>query len=413
MHYNKIREIIQIKADILAEGINIDDSIKQLHKYNPRKNHLYDHSPESLNFRIPEDIILLDNIYNKSIIVRNRINSKSEWTLYTDSQGVYIKNSINNQRVEVTFPSPLVTQNQKINNQPIDKIVTKLGTDLCGIIFSNNCFYFGSKDECKFCEILPTYLEYKSYPTATKKVNHIIEAFESIVSMNDDFEHLVITTGNYVNYDETVKVFCEIGKGIKSVKNNNSIISTATLMPPDDFTLIDKLKESGFDNVYFDLELYDRNLFEIITPGKAKYGYDKLINALEYAVKVFGKGHVFTNLVYGIQSSKSDFSDNMVDAKKENQICLEASEYLISKDIVPVFTVYHSSGRNEMGVRTLNKKELFNFFEAYGQLLYKSKIVNNTNESIIFSLSSTSNTMYNDGYVLAKIKEQEGVIKCS
>ncbi|MGD6874233.1 radical SAM protein [Sutcliffiella horikoshii] len=408
MSYIDFREAMKLKAYLLAEGLNIDKSIESNTNFNYKKFHLYDHSSETPSIIIPDDIIIFhDKEYSgKDIISRNRFNPNSKWLVKLINGKLVLENpdgKIN----DISFPPRPLFDNLEVNNQPLEKLVTKLGTDLCGVILSNNCFYFGSKKECKFCEILPTYLDYKSYPTATKKTKHLIDALNKALEADNTFEHIVITTGNVGSYDKTLELFIEVGKGIKETKDTKKIISTATLMPPNDFTYIDKLKEAGFDNVYFDLEILDENLFNIVVPGKADYGYQRLIDALKYATNIFGKGNVFSNLVYGIQTLPESLETLNIDFIKENQKCLEAVDFLLNINVLPVFTVYHSSGRNEIGKIELEGSKLFEFFEEYGRRIYGSNLIPESRKSIIFSLGSTSNTMYNDGFVLAALESQK------
>jgi hypothetical protein len=407
MNCNKFKEAMYIKTTLLADGLNVSkDIINYFPNYNYKKYHLYDHSTETSTFKIPDDIILLNEtcIPNKPVISRVRYNSLSNWELKCNGESIILINKENKKNYDVSLPAKPNFNDLKINNTPIDNIVTKLGTDLCGVILSNSCFYYGSKKECKFCEILPTHIKHKSYSQATKKDIDVINAFTEAILSDDSFEFIVLTSGNVISYDYTCKKFIDIGFGLKEIKNKRKLDLTATLMPPSDFSYIDKLKESGFDKAYFDLEVYDQTLFEIIAPGKAEYGYNKLLEALKYAVDVFGEGSVYTNLIYGIQSLPHSLDTSKINYKFENEIAMEAVNKLLDYRIVPVFTVYHSSGKNEIGPIKLDKEAMFDFFIEYGKTVYNSNLIPPSRNSVIFSLGSISNTLYNDAYVLAMLE---------
>ncbi len=399
-----------IKSSLLAEGLNIDESIQNLSNFNQKKYHLYDHSPETPTFTMPEDIILhYDEFTQKPVIARNRFNSKSPWVLKSENDQLILQGP-HTRLSEVDFPTPTNFGDLTVNEEPLDQVATKLGVDLCGVILSNYCFYFGSKTECRFCEILPTYLERRAYPQATKRTSHVVEACTKAIMNDSSFSHIVLTTGNVGTYDYTCELFEEIGEGLKGLRRTKNVKLTGTLMPPTNFAHIDKLKQAGFDNVYFDLEVFDRHLFKTIAPGKEEYGYDKLIDALTYAVDVFGKGHVFTNLIYGIQTLDSKFDTSKTDFKEENKKAMDATHYLLDLNIAPVFTIYHSSGKNAIGPMKLDGDYLYEFFKSYGEAVFESGLIPEERKAMIFSLGSTTNTMYNDAYVLAALKNKEKII---
>ena len=60
------------------------------------------------------------------------------------------------------------------------------------------------------------------------------------------------------------------------------------------------LKEAGAAEVKYNLECADRELFRQVCPGMS---FEAIIDALEEAVAVFGKNHVFSNILVGLGES--------------------------------------------------------------------------------------------------------------
>jgi len=76
--------------------------------------------------------------------------------------------------------------------------------------------------------------------------------------------------------------------------------------PPNDYNLIEEFKEAGVTSIAFNLEVYNRQRFEEVCPGKAKYyGYDHWEEALMQAKDVFGEFQVYCGLVRGLESPES------------------------------------------------------------------------------------------------------------
>jgi len=60
------------------------------------------------------------------------------------------------------------------------------------------------------------------------------------------------------------------------------------------------LKDAGADEVKYNLECADREIFARVCPG---ISYDEIMDALVEAVEVFGRGRVFTNILVGLGES--------------------------------------------------------------------------------------------------------------
>jgi hypothetical protein len=96
---------------------------------------------------------------------------------------------------------------------------------------------------------------------------------------------------------------------------------------PTDYSNIPKLKEAGFRTTAMNLELWDKDYYKAVCPGKARNsgGWDNWLKALEYAVTVFGWGRVRSNFVPGIEPKAKT---------------IEGFEYLSGKGIICNFTTW-------------------------------------------------------------------------
>jgi hypothetical protein len=78
---------------------------------------------------------------------------------------------------------------------------------------------------------------------------------------------------------------------------------TAVIAAPLDLSNIDRLKEAGYRTIGLNIELWDKNFYQTICPGKANNsgGWEHWLKSVEYAVGVFGHGRVRSNIVAGIE----------------------------------------------------------------------------------------------------------------
>ena len=58
----------------------------------------------------------------------------------------------------------------------------------------------------------------------------------------------------------------------------------------------------GADSVLYNLEIFDKGLFEIICPGRSELiGRKRYLDALEYAASIFPNGTVASHLIVGLE----------------------------------------------------------------------------------------------------------------
>ncbi len=401
--YKHFEFLVRIKADLLAKGIRVNQNVGKRKDFNRKQIHLYQHCATLHPIDIPEDLVLYSGsmLIPEIIMTKFRYNPDSDWQM-DDENGYKLRNDRTGVEIPVE-PTPQTGFDQHfIGELPLSSIVQKLGTDVAGVVLSNWCFYFQNNHECRFCEIFPTYQSQKTFNKAQKPIEQVVEGLKLAFQIDSHLKHVLITSGNMISYDHTVREYIKIGEGIKELKKKN-INFQAILMPPENFLLMDEMRNVGFHRVCMNLEVFDPQLFEIITPGKAAYGYQRLFEALDYASKVFDIA--YSSIVYGIQSLSPDLDVTKWDPAKENQKALAGVDGLLEKKIIPLFTVYHTSERNAIGLIRIDGEALFAFTSEYGQKVFSSGIIAESQNSISFD-STSPNDLINDGYSLAKYQKE-------
>jgi hypothetical protein len=391
-------EIFNWKVNLLSKGCRLDPNFEAPPSIALKKIHLYSHSHEKYESAIPDDLILSDQS-----ICRIRYRSDSHIALEKKGMHYQIRNTLNDETLAAHFVPRPAFANSTVSNLPLSSICALLGTDLLGITPSNYCFYFQQNKQCRFCEILPTFKSEVEYPRAFKNRKVIEESVISALSAEERLRFIAMTTGNIHSYDATVDFFVEVGESLQkypSFQKTKQVL--ATLMPPDDLSKISALREKGFTKVYFPLEVFDPDHFHHVCPGKADYGYEKILKALETAVQIFGRGNVYTNFVYGIQSLNRSLEPSSYDPQRENDLSFKAVTEMLSLSVIPAFTLYHFGGYNAIGSLKLDTEAISCFFKEWGNLVRDAEIVPNSQEAVLFGPLSLSNTLFNDGYLLAQ-----------
>lgn len=119
--------------------------------------------------------------------------------------------------------------------------------------------------------------------------------------------------------------------GLKNIRGEVLVYTT----PPSDPKMIDQVFDAGADRVACSLEVWDEKLAKIITPGKWKFtGRKRQLDCLEYISNEYGPNKACSSFVVGVEPGES---------------YLAGAEYLASRGIVPIASIWIPFGRPVMG----------------------------------------------------------------
>ncbi len=205
-----------------------------------------------------------------------------------------------------------------------------------------NCQYFGKEEECAFCDINHNYRQQKNAGrpyTGVKDIEDILEVL-SWIDQEDEVAQVYTITGGSVltnlKKKSEVEFYLEYPIAIESKFPKRWMGKlVAQAFEKEDCK---KFKEAGIQVYHPNYEVWDKNLFEKICPGKAKWiGRDTWIRRILDSAEVFGPSHVIPNFVAGVELSKPwGFSivKEAIDSTKEGL------EFFMSKGIMPRFTAW-------------------------------------------------------------------------
>ncbi|AEF84373.1 radical SAM domain protein [Treponema primitia ZAS-2] len=128
----------------------------------------------------------------------------------------------------------------------------------------------------------------------------IAETVEAAYS--EGFRHLTVT-GGFIPERREVEYYLDVAEAIKDRLGVDDFNGTACIGAPQDIHVIDKYKEAGFSTIAFNIEVWTKQYFDLVCPGKVEMcgDFDHWIKTIEYAISVFGKGKVRSCFVVGLQ----------------------------------------------------------------------------------------------------------------
>jgi hypothetical protein len=191
------------------------------------------------------------------------------------------------------------------------------------IAYSNECALRDKSEDCLFCNANATKDSYGEnegifWKTARQIGETVATAFEEFADLP---RRHVNVTGGFIPERREVDYYLDVAEAIQDHTGLEDFNGTAVIGIPRDLKIIDKYKEAGFRTLAMNMEVWDRDIYKVVCPGKVTHcgDHDEWLEALEYAVGVFGRGRVRSGFVAGLESKQS---------------LLEGVEYLASRGVV-------------------------------------------------------------------------------
>jgi hypothetical protein len=371
-------EAIELKAELLIEGVNINTSALNGvgEKYKEQIHWLFEwdferHDKE----KIPDDFELPDGT-----IVQLRKYSRSPFTINSNNDSI----SLFHEEKFITeikwIPRPEYYNSETDDGTLMSKVAQIRGTDCLSICYMNYCGYFKTETQCKFCNIVPTKMDKKEDVVNYKFTEQLGQT--AARAFRDVAKHAVFTGGWLPNGKETEQCIKAIN-AVKEYVGGNKVPGCAIVSAPTSDSEIYDLHDSGISLLAFDLEIWNPMLFKEICPGKSKtVGRDRWIDALEKSAEIHGEGKIVAGFVTGLEPKES---------------FLEGAEYLAGKGVVPINFVWSPGpGSAYEGERPPSAQwyvdltsKLVNIWEDYGLGSFNSS-------SPVWCHKCTDNTLYND-----------------
>lgn len=160
---------------------------------------------------------------------------------------------------------------------------------------SPRCDFFNSKVECRYCA---GNFNTEGRAGSPFTVDDVLETVEAVLKERKS-GIIYLSIGFSEGEDGGIEF---LKPYIKAIKRHFSCLLAVEALPPKDNRWIDETYALGADSVLYNLEIFDKELFEVICPGRARLiGRKRYLDALSYAAKVFPNGTVASHLIVGLE----------------------------------------------------------------------------------------------------------------
>lgn len=319
---NQLYKELEIKNAAMVEGIDVNPAIfKHLNlglgngKYQEQIHTLfeYDHEPHAgiefpVGFTSPN-----------GLKIAFRWDRRSNYAINYDSNKYYLTYK-GNEVFPIEFLSrPEYYKLKTTDSTDMSHVATYNREGTIFVSYSNECSLKEKGLDCKYCNINATKDTYGEKQNIQWKYPKQIGETAAAAYKNGA-KHITIS-GGFIPERREVDYYIDVAEAIKEHTGLDDFNGTGVIGAPADLEVIDRYKEVGYRTIAINIELWDKNMFKTICPGKEQEcgGWEHWVKALEHAAKVFGYGRVRSNIVGGIEPKNST---------------LEGVEYLASKGVI-------------------------------------------------------------------------------
>jgi hypothetical protein len=352
--YPDVPKEVILKEDLLRLGINITPEAMELAKgCREQAYYLFSYnisSPDELGAGVssnaPEDIRFHAGPYQlRSTSVRIVLSARSPYALdVVDGKPTVCENGI--PIAEAILPQKPAYYGKRCEDGALyEQVIPLLYGHYAFITTFRVCHYWGDQEECKFCDINNHVRELRTLTgdhVSTDAIKDKAKVVEVIGAMAEDAspEHrmitIIMTSGSILRKvqrgaDNATDFNIPYIEAIRErIGHRVPIVMITESQPMDN---VKRLRDAGVTVHNANLEVWDRDLFKVIAPGKEKYvGYDTWVRRLVDAVDIMGEGNVTPNMVSGVEMAQPWGFDNVDDAVSSAS---EGFEYLMSHGVIP------------------------------------------------------------------------------
>jgi hypothetical protein len=356
------------KEDLLRRGVAFSDVALRLSaRFKPKAYFIFSFDlvpiealPQGENQRAPEEIALAGGPHGlRRTIVSVRLNPASPYRVESDGETLRLESGGRPVCDVLLSLSPAYYQQKLRNGKLMHEVAPTIEWGyLVYLTVFRQCQYFGSDEECQFCDINENFRQQvragRPYNTV-KSVEDVLEALQIIAEHEDNGvaaepaggptlplyrSHAYTITGGSITSrlrgEGEVDFYCRYAEAIEK-KFPGRWISKMVVQAhePDDLL---RFRDAGVRIYHPNYEVWDDRLFSIVCPGKARLiGRDAWMRRILQAGEVFGPANVIPNFVAGVEMAKPHGFATVAEALASTA---EGLEFFMSRGIAPRFTTW-------------------------------------------------------------------------
>ncbi|MDB4443849.1 hypothetical protein N9174_00730 [bacterium] len=347
--YNSFPDVhpnIVLKTDILRQGIDISQA--SINNFRQRDDllwkgfHLFSYDREATKVygdKIPWYIRLEDGC---PIMVRT--NSHSPYLLDLIDGEFVIREKESNDMVarKLWFERKPRWYDMRTKEGIQMPAIAQGNARMIFVTMNKYCELWNHSEQCLFCDINATLKDQKrggEDVVARIDPDVIAEVVKTAFFVDHQYAWLYISGGSILDTYQgqtELEFFCT---RIEAIRDKLQVLIPTTIqIAPYDDEGWKRLHATGVSAIQPNIEVWGKELFKWICPGKDKYvGWDTWIKRTIRAVDFWGRGRVQPNFVLGVEMAKPNGFEKVGDAVKSTA---GGWDFLMENGVLPRFNLW-------------------------------------------------------------------------
>jgi hypothetical protein len=353
MDYDYIDNPGSLKIDLMLKGIRVEDPVVGTLAGTGRAG-------AGIDLVLP-----LSTLVN--VPFGDEFTEASPYLLKSRDSGGYVITDSAGGEVPVTMvPRPGFYNSKTTTGIPFSDIGTVHGSYVV-ITPSPRCDFFNTNVECRYCAGNFD-IDGNGAADRVYSVDEVLETVEAILTEGTS-EIIYLSIGFSKGDDGGIEFLTPY---IKAVKKHFNCLVAVEALPPKENRWIDHTYAVGADSVLYNLEIFDKELFRVICPGRAELiGRDRYIEALRYASGIFPNGTVASHLIVGLEPPGST--------------CM-GIDLLTSMGVVPILPIYRPRPSRALRIEPLTTEIIIPVYRH----LYKAVKNNHINMNWVRDITTVT-----------------------
>ena len=281
-------------------------------------------------------------------------NGASPWFVDgTRETGYALRHDRGGEAVAVEFvPLPAWMRRATGDGVPMSQTGVSLHCDMAVVNVAPGCQYF-AKDRADGQSLRCTFCTYGAPDARMGPLGQDLACIEipddtyrrmqeTLAAALDEgtIRHIYLVGGSMTDWRAEGERYLELARRVQEVVQGRVPVACGSGALPDE--VIARLHREGtVDNLCFNLEVWSKPLFTAVCPGKERFvGYERWIAALETAVGLFGRGHVYSAMVAGIELAP----EHAMPWRDAADLAIEGAEDFCRRGILPIYSLYWPFG---------------------------------------------------------------------
>jgi len=343
-----VHQNIVLKTDVLRQGLKISEKAQR--EFNRRDDilwrgfHIF--SYDSDKPKVYQDKIPMGFHLSDGCPVQIRTNDDSPYLLdFIDSEFLLTENSETIAEGLYFDPKPKWYDMQLDDGTPVAAVVQGFSGEYMFITINRYCELWNTGDQCRFCDINALFKAQKAGEedvVARLEPNVLADALKIAINVDTHYRLAVVISGGTIlgkyRGQTEMEFYCSRLNAIKE-KLQVWIPSTFQIDPPPDDEGWRRLHDTGVGSIQPNIEVWDKDLFAWICPGKNKFiGYDEWIKRTIRGVNFWGQGLVQPNFVIGAEMAQPHGFKDVNSAVKSTA---SGWDFLMSNGVLPRYNQWY------------------------------------------------------------------------